>query len=94
MSGVEPTAIFFPHSGRFHDATRSAGGTRSGTLDNALCGGKLATIQRVVLPMVFTGIGASVILDVSCAVGETMIVAIAAGQSRGRMHGFLPERTD
>jgi phosphate transport system permease protein len=45
----------------------------------ALGGGKLATIFRVVLPTAFSGIGASVILGISRAVGETMIVAIAAG---------------
>jgi len=46
----------------------------------ALGGGKLATIRRVVLPTAFSGIGASVIIGVSRAIGETMIVAIAAGQ--------------
>lgn len=46
----------------------------------ALGGGKLATIRRVVLPTAFSGIGASVIIGISRAVGETMIVAIAAGQ--------------
>jgi phosphate transport system permease protein len=42
--------------------------------------GKIATIWRVVLPAAFSGIAASVILGISRAVGETMIVAIAAGQ--------------
>lgn len=46
----------------------------------ALGGGKLGTVFRVVLPTAFSGIGASVILGISRAVGETMIVAIAAGQ--------------
>ncbi len=46
----------------------------------ALGGGKLATIRRVVLPTAFSGIAASVIIGISRAVGETMIVAIAAGQ--------------
>jgi phosphate transport system permease protein len=46
----------------------------------ALGGGRLATIRRVVLPTAFSGIGASVIIGISRAVGETMIVAIAAGQ--------------
>jgi phosphate transport system permease protein len=46
----------------------------------ALGGGKLQTIFRVVLPAAYSGIAASVILGVSRAVGETMIVAIAAGQ--------------
>jgi phosphate transport system permease protein len=42
--------------------------------------GRVATIWRVVIPSAFSGIAASVILGVSRAVGETMIVAIAAGQ--------------
>jgi phosphate transport system permease protein len=46
----------------------------------ALGGSKLPTIFRVVLPTAYSGIGASVILGMSRAVGETMIVAIAAGQ--------------
>jgi phosphate transport system permease protein len=46
----------------------------------ALGGGKLATIRRVLLPTAFSGIAASVIIGISRAVGETMIVAIAAGQ--------------
>lgn len=41
---------------------------------------RLATIFRVVLPAAASGIAASVILAISRAVGETMIVAIAAGQ--------------
>ncbi|MHB8999454.1 MAG: phosphate ABC transporter permease subunit PstC [Thermoanaerobaculia bacterium] len=46
----------------------------------ALGASKLSTIFRVILPTAFSGIGAAVILGVSRAVGETMIVAIAAGQ--------------
>ncbi|MCB9749797.1 MAG: phosphate ABC transporter permease subunit PstC [Myxococcales bacterium] len=46
----------------------------------ALGAGKLQTVFRVVLPTAFSGIAASVILAISRAVGETMIVAIAAGQ--------------
>ena len=46
----------------------------------ALGAGKLATIVRVVIPSAFSGIGASVVLGMSRAVGETMIVVIAAGQ--------------
>ena len=46
----------------------------------ALGGTKLGTTFRVVLPSAFSGIGAAVILGVSRALGETMIVAIAAGQ--------------
>lgn len=46
----------------------------------ALGASRLPTIFRVVLPSAFSGIGAAVILAISRAVGETMIVAIAAGQ--------------
>ena len=46
----------------------------------ALGAGKVATIVRVTLPTAFSGIAASVILGLSRAIGETMIVAIAAGQ--------------
>jgi phosphate transport system permease protein len=38
------------------------------------------TIFRVVVPSAFSGIAAAVLLGVSRAIGETMIVAIAAGQ--------------
>jgi len=46
----------------------------------ALGAGRLPTIFRVVLPSATSGIAASVILAASRAIGETMIVAIAAGQ--------------
>lgn len=46
----------------------------------ALGASKVPTILRVVVPAAMGGITASVILAVSRAVGETMIVAIAAGQ--------------
>jgi phosphate transport system permease protein len=46
----------------------------------ALGAGRLPTIFRVVLPSAVSGIAASVILAASRAIGETMIVAIAAGQ--------------
>ncbi len=46
----------------------------------ALGAGELATIVRVVLPAAFSGIAASVVLGISRALGETMIVTIAAGQ--------------
>lgn len=46
----------------------------------ALGAGKLDTIFRVIVPSAFSGITASVILGISRAIGETMIVAIAAGQ--------------
>jgi phosphate transport system permease protein len=47
---------------------------------SALGASKLATIFRVTIPAAFSGIAASVILAVSRAIGETMVVAIAAGQ--------------
>lgn len=40
---------------------------------------KLETSLKVVLPAAFSGIAAAVILGISRAVGETMIVAVAAG---------------
>lgn len=42
--------------------------------------GRIPTIFRVVLPSAFSGIAAATILALSRAIGETMIVAIAAGQ--------------
>jgi phosphate transport system permease protein len=51
---------------------------REGAL--ALGASRLATIFRVVLPAAGSGIAASVILAASRAVGETMIVTMAAGQ--------------
>lgn len=46
----------------------------------ALGSTRLATIWRVVIPAAFGGIASSIILALSRAVGETMIVTIAAGQ--------------
>lgn len=46
----------------------------------ALGGTRLGAVFRVVLPSASSGIIAAVILGVSRAIGETMIVAIAAGQ--------------
>lgn len=51
---------------------------REGSL--ALGATRLSTVFRVLLPAAFSGIGAAVILGISRAIGETMIVAIAAGQ--------------
>ncbi len=42
--------------------------------------GRLPTIFRVVVPSAWSGIAAAVTLAVSRAIGETMIVAVAAGQ--------------
>ena len=42
-------------------------------------GNKLLTAWRVVVPSALSGIGAAYILGISRAIGETMIVAVAAG---------------
>jgi phosphate transport system permease protein len=61
------------------DALRSVpSGLREGAY--ALGSTKLETSLRVVVPAALSGISAAAILAVSRAVGETMIVAIAAGQ--------------
>lgn len=46
----------------------------------ALGANKLTTSVKVVFPAALSGIGAAYILGISRAIGETMIVAIAAGQ--------------
>jgi phosphate transport system permease protein len=46
----------------------------------AMGAGKLTTALRVVFPAALSGIGAAYTLAISRAIGETMIVAIAAGQ--------------
>jgi phosphate transport system permease protein len=46
----------------------------------ALGSSRLQVAWRVVVPAAFSGIAASLLLAVSRAIGETMIVAIAAGQ--------------
>lgn len=51
---------------------------REGAL--ALGADKVKTILRVVVPAAYSGIGAAMILALSRAIGETMVVAIAAGQ--------------
>jgi phosphate transport system permease protein len=53
-------------------------GLREGSF--ALGADKVTTIFKVVIPAAVSGIGAAVILAISRAIGETMIVAIAAGQ--------------
>jgi phosphate transport system permease protein len=53
-------------------------GLREGSY--ALGATKMQTSVRVVLPAAFSGITAACILAASRAIGETMIVAIAAGQ--------------
>lgn len=60
----------------------------------ALGSTRLQTTFRVVLPAAFGGIAASFILAVSRAVGETMIVAIAAGlQPNLTLNPFSPVET-
>lgn len=51
---------------------------RQGSL--ALGANRLQTAFKVILPSAFSGIVVSVILAISRAIGETMIVAVAAGQ--------------
>jgi phosphate transport system permease protein len=46
----------------------------------ALGATRLQAAWQVVLPAAFSGVAASYVLGVSRAIGETMIVAIAAGQ--------------
>ena len=61
------------------DAMHSVpGGLREGAY--ALGSQKIQVAFRIVLPAALSGITAAVILAVSRAIGETMIVAIAAGQ--------------
>jgi phosphate transport system permease protein len=45
----------------------------------ALGANKLVTAWRVVVPSALSGIGAAYVLGISRAIGETMIVALAAG---------------
>lgn len=60
----------------------------------ALGATKLQVATRVVVPAAFSGIAASFILGISRAVGETMILAIAAGQQpRLTMNPFVPIET-
>src|SRR3989304_794539 len=60
----------------------------------ALGATRLQVATRVVVPAAFSGIAASFILGISRAVGETMILAIAAGQQpRLTMNPFVPVET-
>jgi phosphate transport system permease protein len=61
------------------DALRAVpSGLRDGSL--AMGATKLETAFRVVLPAAISGVAAAFVLGISRAVGETMVVAIAAGQ--------------
>ncbi|MBI5543965.1 MAG: phosphate ABC transporter permease subunit PstC [Deltaproteobacteria bacterium] len=60
----------------------------------ALGASRLRAVFLVVLPSAFSGVAASVILGISRAVGETMIVAIAAGlQPRLTLDPRVPVET-
>jgi phosphate transport system permease protein len=60
----------------------------------ALGANKLVTAWRVVVPSALSGIGAAYILGISRAIGETMIVAIAAGmQPRFTFNPAAPAQT-
>lgn len=60
----------------------------------ALGATKFQTAIKVVLPAAFSGVAASFILAISRAIGETMIVAIAAGQQpRLTLNPFVPVET-
>lgn len=60
----------------------------------ALGSTRLQTTLRVVVPAAFSGVTAAFILAVSRAIGETMIVAIAAGQQpRLTANPFVPVET-
>jgi phosphate transport system permease protein len=49
---------------------------------------RVTTVVRVVIPAAVSGIAAAMILAISRAVGETMIVAIAAGGTGGSLRTF------
>jgi len=51
---------------------------------------RVTTATRVVVPAAISGIVAAMILGISRAVGETMVVAIAAGASGGALRGWNP----
>lgn len=55
---------------------------------------RFQTAKRVMVPAAFSGIAVSVILAVSRAIGETMIVAVAAGQQpRLTLNPLVPVET-
>jgi phosphate transport system permease protein len=67
-------------------------GLREGAF--ALGADRISTLFRVVIPAAYSGIAASIILGISRAVGETMIVAIAAGlQPRLTLDPRVPVET-
>ena len=67
-------------------------GLREGSY--ALGATRMQTALKVVVPAAFSGITAAFILAASRAIGETMIVAIAAGQQpRLTLNPFVPIET-
>jgi len=76
------------------DAMRAVpGGLREGAY--ALGAGKLKVSTRVVFPAAISGIVASIVLATSRAIGETMVVLIAAGAGRPDLtfDPFAPAQT-
>ncbi len=60
----------------------------------ALGATRLQVAVRVVVPAAFSGIAASLVLGISRAIGETMVVAVAAGQqSRCTLNPLVPIET-
>lgn len=51
---------------------------------------KMTVTLRVVLPAALSGISAAMIIGISRAIGETMVVALAAGASGGSLRNFDP----
>ena len=67
-------------------------GLREGSY--ALGASRVQTAFRVIVPAALSGISASIILALSRAIGETMIVAIAAGQqARLTLNPLIPVET-
>lgn len=79
-AGVVMGIMIIPYiSSLSEDAMRAVPDSlRDGSL--ALGATRLQTSIKVVLPAAFSGLAAAAVLAISRAVGETMIVAIAAGQ--------------
>jgi phosphate transport system permease protein len=79
-AGIVMGIMIIPYiSSLSEDAMRAVpNALREGSL--AMGATRLQTSVKVVLPAAFSGLAAAAVLAVSRAVGETMIVAIAAGQ--------------
>ena len=79
-AGIVMGIMIIPYiSSLSEDAMRAVpNALREGSL--AMGATKLQTSIRVVLPAAFSGLAAAAVLAIARAVGETMIVAIAAGQ--------------